>query len=122
MLTHKRIGVVGSREFKNWSQLDLRVHELLSSEDDEIISGGAAGADSMAQRFAKEYGYDISIKYPKYWKYGKPATFIRNKAIAENSDIVVAFYQKGRFQQGGTSNTIKWAKELGVPYLEYEED
>lgn len=122
MLTHKRIGVVGSREFKNWSQLELRVRELLETDDDEIVSGGAVGADSMAQRFAKQHGYDISIKYPKYWKFGKPATFIRNKIIAENSDVVVAFYQKGRFQQGGTSNTAKWARELEVPLLEFEEE
>jgi len=122
VLTYKRLGVVGSREFKNYSQLDLRVRELLETDDDEIISGGAVGADSMAQRFCKENGYDISIKYPKYKKYGKPATFIRNKLIAENSDLVVAFYQKGRFQQGGTSNTIKWARELEIPYLEFEEE
>jgi predicted Rossmann fold nucleotide-binding protein DprA/Smf involved in DNA uptake len=121
MLTKQRIGVVGSREFHNWLQLSSKLDELVKSPDDEIISGGAIGADSMAQRYAKERGHDIHIYYPKYTVYGKPATFIRNKLIAENSDLVVAFYQKGRFQLGGTSNTIYWAKELGVPYEEYEE-
>jgi hypothetical protein len=47
---------------------------------------------------------------------------VRNKLIAESSDLVLAFYQKGRFQEGGTANTIKWARELEIPYLEFEEE
>lgn len=121
MILAKRIGVVGSREFKNWGQLKFVLDQHLK-KDDEIVSGGAVGVDSMAQRYAKEFGYDIKIFYPKYAQFGKPATFIRNKLIAENSDLVLAFYQKGRFQMGGTSNTIKWARELGVPFTEFEEE
>jgi hypothetical protein len=36
--------------------------------------------------------------------------------------MVIAFYQKGRFQQGGTSNTAEWARKLNVPLFEYEEE
>ena len=118
----KRWGIVGSREFRNWDQLNKTLERHIKGPEDEIVSGGAIGVDSMAQRYAKEKGHDIKIFYPKYGLYGKPATFIRNKKIAENSDVVIAFYQKGRFQQGGTANTAKWAKELGVPLFEYEEE
>ena len=120
-LTLKRIGIVGSREFKNWEQLKSEIDKIIKS-DDELVSGGAVGADSMAQRYAKEYGYNFHIYYPKYRKFGKPATFIRNKEIVENADIILAFYQKGRFQEGGTANTAKWARELGRPLFEFEED
>lgn len=120
MKLNKRVGVVGSREFKNYDQLETELDKILV-EDDWIISGGAKGVDSMAQRYAKEKGYNIKIYYPKYHRFGKGATFIRNKLIAEDSDLVVAFYQKGRFQQGGTANTAKWANELGVPLQEFEE-
>lgn len=116
----KSVGVIGSREFKNYSQLERELDKVMGP-DDEIVSGGAVGADSMAQRYAKEKGYNIKIFYPKYWRYGKPATFQRNKLIAEASSVVIAFYQKGRFQMGGTANTIEWCKKLGVPYFEYEE-
>lgn len=121
MKLHRNIGVVGSRDFKNYAQMCREIDKVIK-EDDEIISGGAVGADSMAQRYAKEFGYDMQIKYPKYARYGKGATFIRNKVIVENSDIVLAFYVQGRFQQGGTANSAKWARDLGIELIEFEEE
>lgn len=118
----KRWAVVGSREFENWDQLKRVLEKTILSPEDEIVSGGAIGADSMAQRYAKEKGHNIHIYYPKYGVYGKPATFVRNKVIVKNADAVIAFYAKGFFQQGGTANTAKWARELGVPLFEYEEE
>lgn len=96
--------------------------DSLIATDDEIVSGGAHGVDSMAQRYAKENGHTIHIYYPNYNRYGKGATFIRNRIIVEESDLVLAFYQKGRFQQGGTADTAKWARELGKELKEYEEE
>ncbi len=122
MLAFKRIGVVGSREFKNYAQLKETVERYIDTPDDELVSGGADGADSMAQRFAKAHGFDIMIRYPKYQVYGKPATFIRNEKIARDSDLVLAFYQPGRFQQGGTANTASWARKLGIQLMEFEEE
>jgi predicted Rossmann fold nucleotide-binding protein DprA/Smf involved in DNA uptake len=121
MILTRRVAVVGSRGFKNWVQLKNTLDNTLR-KDDEIVSGGTTGVDSMAQRYAKEYGYDIKIYYPKYAQFGKAATFIRNKLIAENSDMVLAFYQQGRFQEGGTANTAKWAREFKRPLYEYEEE
>lgn len=122
MLTHKRIAIVGSREFKNYAQLSQTVESYINTQDDELVSGGAVGADSMAQRFAKENGFDIMIRYPKYKVFGKPATFIRNEKIARSSDLVLAFYQKGRFQEGGTANTAYWARKLDIELVEFEEE
>jgi hypothetical protein len=120
MITKKRVAVVGSREFKNYAQLNRVLSEYIEYED-ELVSGGAVGADSMAQRWAKERGHAIHIYYPR-WENGRSAGFERNKRIVENADLVLAFYQKGRFQLGGTANTISWAEKLGVPYHEYEEE
>jgi predicted Rossmann fold nucleotide-binding protein DprA/Smf involved in DNA uptake len=135
MLTSKRIGLVGSREFSNYAQFKREVDKIIQA-DDSITSGGAksntpgmswdskakASADGFAQRYAKENGFNILIIYPKYAQFGKPATFIRNKIIVENSDVILAFYQKGRFQEGGTANTAKWARDLGVELHEFEEE
>lgn len=117
----RTIGVVGSRAFKNYAQIERVLKEQLVYGD-VLVSGGAVGVDSMAQRYAKENGLEITIIYPDYGNFGKGATFARNKLISERSDLVFAFYAEGSFQQGGTSNTIKWARELGVPYVEYEEE
>lgn len=122
MLINKRIAVVGSREFKSWEQLQYQVAGFIDSDDDEFVSGGALGVDSMAQRFCKEHGFDLSIKYPKYRLFGRPATFIRNEKIVAASDIVVAFYRKGHFREGGTANSAEWARKLGKPLYEFEEE
>ena len=121
MILNKRIAVVGSREFKNWVQLKF-VLDRTTKMDDELVSGGALGVDSMAQRYAKENGLDIKIYYPKYARFGKGAAFIRNKTIVENSDLVLAFYRKNHFQEGGTANTAKHARDLNVSLIEYEEN
>lgn len=124
MLTYKRIAVVGSRKFMNYNQLKLEIDKRYK-EGDELVSGGAVGADSMAQRYAKERGLSIRIIYPR-WRVGdsfdKGAGFKRNKLIVEHSDIVLAFYQRNKFQQGGTANTATWARKLGVELIEFEEE
>jgi len=120
MLSGRRIGVVGSRTFGSYQQLTKELETIIRMGD-ILVSGGAVGADSMAQRFAKDTGMEIRVIYPNYATYGKGAAFIRNRDIVENSDLILAFYAKGRFKQGGTANTIMWADKMNVPYHEYEE-
>lgn len=122
MFVDRRVAVVGSREFKNYKQLERVVGDLNLSEEDMIISGGAVGADTMAYRFCKENGIDILTCFPNWNRYGKSAGFKRNKRIAQRSELVLAFYQKGRFQEGGTANTAKHARDLGIELREYEEE
>ena len=115
-----RIAVVGSRQFKNYSQLCDYLDSIIKWGD-SLVSGGAIGVDSMAQRYAKERGLTIRIIYPDYTHYGRGGAFVRNKEIVEQSDRIVAFYASGSFQQGGTANTVEWARKLGKPVEEYEE-
>lgn len=126
MLTYKRIAVVGSREFGNYEQLKYEVESRRNADEDWVVSGGAKGADSMAQRLTKETGGAILIHYPKWHRengvFVRGAGFDRNKKIVESSDLVLAFYQKGRFREGGTLNTATWAEKLGVELIEFEEE
>lgn len=129
------IAIVGSREFANYAQLKREVDKIIR-RGDLIISGGAksstpgmgwdskakASADSLAQRYAKENAYRILIIYPDWNTHYKGAGFVRNKEIVEESEIVLAFYRKGHFQQGGTANTAEWARKLGRPLHEYLEE
>lgn len=136
MRLNKHIAVVGSREFANPTQIARELDALLE-KDEVIVSGGAESekkcpvckqglpnrsADYIAAKYAKRKGFDLITYHPKYAQFGKPATFIRNKTIAENSDIVLAFYRKGHFQEGGTANTAEWCRKLGIELREYEEE
>ena len=120
MQVGNRIAVVGSREFRNYKQV-CDVLDSILYRGDNIVSGGAVGVDSMAQRYAKERGFSITIIYPDYAHYGRGAAFVRNKEIVENSDRILAFYARGRFQEGGTANTAEWARKLGKDLTEFEE-
>lgn len=120
MNTIRRVAVVGSRKFANYNQLKTKLDEILEL-DDEIVSGGAVGVDSFAQRYCKEHGITIHIYYPDWERKGRGAGFIRNRHIVEHSDLVLAFYAKGSFQEGGTANTAMHARQLGVELKEYEE-
>jgi predicted Rossmann fold nucleotide-binding protein DprA/Smf involved in DNA uptake len=47
-----KIAVIGSRDFNDYDFLSESLKFL--SSNDTIISGGARGADSLAERYAKE--------------------------------------------------------------------
>jgi len=109
-----KVAVVGGRDFENYPLMKKTFLELLkevevSKEDVMIISGGAKGADSLAQRLAKELGLPILIFYPD-WSKGKRAGLERNTKIVKNSDVVLAFpTEKSR----GTWDTIRKAQRIG---------
>lgn len=111
----QRVAVIGSRSFANYNLLKEKLDYFLSTfKDDEIIiiSGGAKGADSLAEKYAREKGYKIKVYLPDYNKYpGKVAPLKRNETIMENSDVVVAFTNGSR----GTQNTLKHAEKRNLP-------
>jgi predicted Rossmann fold nucleotide-binding protein DprA/Smf involved in DNA uptake len=100
-----RYGIVGSREFTDYSivQKVLDEHNIYIVE---IVSGGARGADSLAARYAEENAIVLVEFLPDYDKYGKKAPFVRNKLIVDNSDIIIAFWNG---ISRGTKHSIDYA-------------
>jgi len=112
----KRVAIVGSRIFENYPLLEREVKKIIRpNEIEKIVSGGAKGADSLAEKFADKYGIEKQIFIPEWNRYGNRAGFVRNKKIVENADIVIAFWNG---KSSGTENTIETArffhKELHV--------
>lgn len=107
-MKNKKIGIVGSRR-RNTRRDFLQVRKKflqLHKEGDVIVSGGCSkGADSFAEKMAKDFGISIIIHYPNWSKYGKVAGFKRNSFIADDSDILIACVAEDR--KGGTEDTIK---------------
>ncbi len=101
-----RIAVVGSRAFDDYERMSKILIKYIPFI---LISGGAHGADALAERFANEHKL-VSMIYPAKWdKYGKRAGFIRNTKIVEEADLVIAFWDG---ESRGTESTINLADQM----------
>ena len=125
-----RIAVVGGRDFNNYNALCLALVEFKPSM---LVSGGAKGADSLAERFSREFGTPIKV-YRANWhdfnppckigvnKYGHRYNVLagmnRNTKIVEDCDMMIAFWNG---VSTGTKDSIDKANSLGkkvvvIPY------
>jgi hypothetical protein len=102
-----KVGVIGSRTFNDY---DLMVQSLKGLKITLVISGGAIGADSLAERYAKENNIQTKIFLPDWEKHGKRAGFLRNTDIVNESELIIAFWDKS---SKGTKDSIEKAKKLG---------
>lgn len=107
-----KVAVIGSRSFDKYSICEKELDALLPKETTHIVSGGARGADQMAEKYATRHLLDIEIYYPDWNKHGKAAGFIRNKQIVEASDMVIAFWDGS---SKGTKSSIDYARKFNKP-------
>lgn len=106
-----RIIVAGGRDFNNYELLKQTVNQFISDNSEAnpyIVCGRARGADTLGEKFAREYSYKIRYYLADWSTYGKSAGFVRNVEMAENADALVAFWDGN---SPGTKHMIKVAKE-----------
>ena len=110
-----RIAVVGSRGFTDWDLFCKELDRLLSDKKvGSLVSGGAEGADQMAERYGALKGIPVTV-FEAHWDlYGSKAGPRRNKQIVANSDLVVAFWDG---LSTGTRMTIAWAQQQGLEVI-----
>lgn len=105
-----RVLVCGSRTFNDYELLNGELNEYRFKE---IIHGAARGADTLAGKYAEQYGIDVRA-FPALWdKHGRSAGAIRNKQmlVEGKPDLVIAF--RGPNSKG-TQNMIDQSKKAGV--------
>ena len=107
----RAFAVVGSRSFNDYDKLYDILHKHImpyvkSGIPVRIVSGGATGADTMAERFAEECGIEYWVIRPDWKGQGSNAGFLRNITIIDSSDEVVALWDG---TSGGTAHTITQA-------------
>lgn len=105
-----KIAIVGSRDYKNVDRIIELIYALTSSKHHTLISGGAPGPDTIAQKEAEKQGWYIKIFKADWNNLGKGAGFIRNTAIAREADRVYAFWNG---KSKGTLDTITKAVKMG---------
>nr|WP_314803356.1 DUF2493 domain-containing protein [uncultured Capnocytophaga sp.] len=105
------IAIVGGRDFSDYTLLkeSLLAYISIYRVPDNIVSGGAKGADTLAAQFATEMGIPLLVFKPDYQKYGRGATLVRNTQIIENANVVFAFWDG---ESKGTKDSITKAKKL----------
>lgn len=100
-----KVAVIGSRGFNDYFLLSKILKEIPGIE--QIISGGAVGADSLAAKWAKENKVDLIEHIPDYKKYGRSAPIVRNRTIVDQCDAIVAFWDG---ESRGAAYTIKYGE------------
>lgn len=101
------LAVVGSRSFYDYR----RMYEVLADfKLRGVISGGARGADTLAERYAKERGLSLMVFRTDWERYGRNAGFRRNLQVLQKADEVVAFWDG---ESPGTAYTIRTARRQG---------
>ncbi len=110
-----KLAVVGSRTFNDYDLLKRKLDVIHEKKVITcIISGGAKGADSLAEKWSKENSIETLIFKPDWDKYGKRAGFLRNEDIIKSSDAVIAFWDG---ISHGTKHDIDLAKKYNKPCL-----
>jgi hypothetical protein len=106
-----KLAIIGSRGFDDAELLENTL-EPYRSRVSLVISGGAKGADSLGEEWAKAYNIPTKIYLPDWEKHGKGAGFIRNVEIIGACDVVIAFWDK---KSKGTAHAMGLAKEVNKP-------
>ncbi len=106
-------GIVGSRTFNDYEYMKsvLKWYNIR-----KIVSGGAKGADKLAERYALEYDIPNQVFEADWNRHGKAAGPIRNKQIIEACEELIAFHDG---KSKGTMHSIKFAKQNNKPVYIY---
>ena len=122
MADELRIIIAGSRNFNDYEFLKREVLNIVKYDNRpkeyvKIISGCARGADTLDERFAKEFGLEVK-KFPADWNgLGKRAGYVRNAEMAkfavedDNDGMLIAFWDG---QSRGTKHMIDLVNKYGL--------
>lgn len=104
-----KVAIIGSRNFSDYNALEDAVSRLCGQALECIISGGAKGADSLAEQYAQKFAIPIKVFKPDWKQYGRGAGVVRNRDIVSHADVVIAFWDG---VSRGTASSIKLAQKM----------
>lgn len=117
-----KLAIVGSRTFTDWPRFCLLLQEFVDQHGlpDEVISGGAKGADTMAEKWARLKKIKPTVLRPS-WRikgvYNPRAGLDRNTDIVASCTHMIAFpSSKG----SGTQDSIRKARKAGKILIQHD--
>ena len=117
MGTPGSLAIVGSREFTDYAMLSRIVDAWIKEHGTpaRIISGGAQGADALAERYAGEHAIALVVYRPQYEacrRNPRLAPLLRNQRIVDDATAMIAFPSRdGR----GTQDAMGRATSAKIP-------
>ena len=110
--------VAGSRTFADYELMKSKLNKLLINHNDiVVVSGGARGADALAERYAKEKGYSSVVIEAQWNVLGKRAGFVRNERmhqlLAKHTNRGCVCFWDG--ESKGTAHNFELAKKYNTP-------
>lgn len=82
----------------------------------ELVSGGARGVDRLGEQWARKNGVPIKLFLPEWDSVGKSAGFVRNLAMAEYADALIAIWDG---KSNGTRHMIQTALKRKLKVFVY---
>ena len=111
-----RVIVAGTRTAPEDADLVTRAISGLGIVVTEVVCGGAPGADTAGQLWAEFRGIPVKKFEPAWDIHGRAAGPIRNRAMAEYADFLVALWDG---KSPGTANMIAEATRQGLHVFVY---
>lgn len=108
--------VAGGRDFDDYGRacqvLDVFIDTVLAHTPVVIVSGGARGADRLAERYAHDRRLPLMVVPADWDRHGKRAGTLRNEEMGNMADGLVAFWDG---ESRGTRHMIAYMRKLGKP-------
>lgn len=111
-----RVIVCGGRDYFDRETLFKDLDCMNADKDapiEMVITGGASGADNLANIWARKHGIPTVECFANWEFYGKRAGWIRNNTMADLKPDVVLAFQGGR----GTAMMIEIARARGIEVI-----
>lgn len=107
--------IAGSRTIRDYAIVEAAI-EASGFAITQVVSGCARGVDSLGEQWAHQHELLVA-RFPAEWgRYGKSAGPIRNSAMVQHSDALIAVWD-GR--SAGTKDMIGRANKRGLRVFVY---
>lgn len=119
-----KLAIVGSRILEESDKNLAQMTEIIKRNLDlknitEIVSGGARGTDTLAEKFAEQEKIPFKL-FPADWKrFGRGAGPRRNQEIVDHCDKLIAFFIN-EAKSTGTKDSVRRAKRQEKLLFTYE--
>ena len=105
-----KLAIVGSRGFVDYRRFKYELGNIIQPHQiGVIVSGGADGADTLADKYSREFAVPILTFYYER-ALGRAGGPVRNEKIMAEASHVIAFWDG---VSPGTLSSINFAEEQG---------